>query len=59
MKTKPCRGFVRRFSATEHLPGVGIGLYLSRELARRMDGDLRCEASEAGGCFELELPQAG
>ena len=52
-------GRFERLSATEHLPGVGIGLYLSRELARRMDGDLRCESSEDGAAFQLELPQAG
>ena len=47
-----------RTSSTEHVPGVGIGLYLSRELARRMDGDLRCAASEHGAAFSLELPEA-
>jgi signal transduction histidine kinase len=48
-----------RLSATEHLPGVGIGLYLSRELARRMDGELTCAPSTDGATFQLELPQAG
>ena len=48
----------QRLTATEHLPGVGIGLYLSRELARRMDGDLRCAPSDDGARFQLELPQA-
>jgi signal transduction histidine kinase len=47
-----------RLSATDHLPGVGIGLYLSRELARRMDGELRCGPSDVGASFLLELQEA-
>ncbi len=45
-----------RLSATQDVPGVGIGLYLSRELARRMDGDLKCGESDRGASFLLELP---
>jgi signal transduction histidine kinase len=45
-------GVSRQFS------GIGIGLYLSRELARRMDGELRCGESERGASFLLELPLA-
>lgn len=45
-----------RLSPTAHLSGVGIGLYLSRELARRMDGELKCRDSERGASFLLELP---
>lgn len=38
-------------------PGVGLGLALSRRLARSMGGDLRLEAHPDGGaCFVLELP---
>jgi signal transduction histidine kinase len=37
--------------------GVGLGLPLSRRLARLLGGDLRAEArAGVGGCFILELP---
>lgn len=40
--------------------GVGLGLPLSRRLARLLGGDLRAEARpDAGGCFILELPGSG
>lgn len=45
-----------RLSGTSSVPGVGVGLYLSRELARRMDGDLSCRESPAGALFRLDLP---
>ncbi|MGE3074459.1 MAG: sensor histidine kinase [Dehalococcoidia bacterium] len=45
-----------RLATPGHASGVGIGLFLSRELARRMNGELRCGPSDGGGQFELELP---
>jgi len=40
--------------------GVGLGLPLSRRLARLLGGDLRAEARpQVGGCFILELPGSG
>jgi signal transduction histidine kinase len=40
-------------------PGVGLGLALSRRLARQMGGDLRLEPADGGGaCFVLTLPLA-
>jgi signal transduction histidine kinase len=40
--------------------GVGLGLPLSRRLARLLGGDLRAEArADVGGCFILELPGGG
>jgi len=40
-------------------PGVGLGLALSRRLARDMGGDLRLDASATeGACFVLALPGA-
>jgi signal transduction histidine kinase len=40
--------------------GVGLGLPLSRRLARLLGGDLRAEArAGVGGCFILELPGSG
>jgi len=49
-------------SATEaahSAPGVGLGLALSRRLARTLGGDLRCEIADGGGAqFALALPTA-
>ncbi|HMS60095.1 MAG TPA: CHASE domain-containing protein [Tepidiformaceae bacterium] len=39
-----------------HAGGIGIGLYLSRELARRMAGDVELVGSERGARFRLTLP---
>ncbi len=41
------------------LPGVGLGLYLARELLRRQGGELVCSApptDSTGARFELRLP---
>ncbi|MEO6042679.1 MAG: HAMP domain-containing sensor histidine kinase [Tepidiformaceae bacterium] len=53
--------FVRfnRLRATEHIGGIGIGLYLSRELARRMGGDIESLPNAGGGHFRLTLRSAG
>ena len=47
-------------SAGETTPGVGLGLALSRRLARRMGGDLRLDGTVGGrgACFALTLPVA-
>ena len=43
--------------AAQSAPGTGLGLALSRRLARAMGGDLRLDASHAhGACFLLTLP---
>jgi signal transduction histidine kinase len=43
--------------AANTAPGVGLGLALSRRLARRLGGDLRLESgSEGGASFVLALP---
>jgi signal transduction histidine kinase len=45
--------------AADSAPGVGLGLALSRRLARSMGGDLRCDPGAAGGArFVLSLPVA-
>jgi signal transduction histidine kinase len=46
-------------TAAETAPGVGLGLSLSRRLARQMGGDLRVDTGCRGGaCFELVIPRA-
>ncbi|MBI1375312.1 MAG: hypothetical protein GC159_21550 [Phycisphaera sp.] len=44
-------------AAANSAPGVGLGLALSRNLAKRLGGDLRLDESYAPGCrFVLTLP---
>jgi signal transduction histidine kinase len=45
-------------AVTEGATGTGIGLTISRALARAAGGDLVLVASERGACFELSLPIA-
>jgi signal transduction histidine kinase len=42
--------------AAQTAPGVGLGLALSRRLARQQSGDLRLLPSPRGACFALTLP---
>jgi signal transduction histidine kinase len=51
--------FVRGVGA-ERASGAGLGLYISRECARRMGGDLQLESTRVGegSCFRLSLPAA-
>jgi signal transduction histidine kinase len=47
-------------AGSENQPGVGLGLALSRALARDLGGELRLRpiAQGEGACFVLELPRA-
>ena len=60
--SKPSRRLFRSFSksareAAHSAPGIGLGLALSRRLARGMGGDLRLEKPAAeGAAFVLTLP---
>jgi signal transduction histidine kinase len=41
------------------VPGTGLGLYIARELLRRMDADIRVESRPGAGAeFSFELPAA-
>ncbi len=49
--------FERGASGASEKPGIGLGLALSRGLARDLGGDLTLKPCEgAGACFELTLP---
>lgn len=58
LKGKLFRPFSRSAEeAAGKQPGVGLGLALSRELARSMEGDLCLEESSVHGCrFALRIP---
>jgi signal transduction histidine kinase len=43
--------------AAETKPGVGLGLALSRRLAKAQGGDLLCDGSGRGASFVLRLPR--
>jgi signal transduction histidine kinase len=46
-------------SSSRHFRGIGLGLALSRKLARILGGDIRLESSPgAGSAFTLHLPLA-
>ena len=46
-------------SANSHIPGLGLGLYFTREVARRHGGDVALvDGDERGSVFELTLPLA-
>ena len=50
---------VDRHLTTESQQGVGLGLAISRDLARKMGGDLRAESTVGvGSVFTLTLPRA-
>jgi signal transduction histidine kinase len=51
--------FFRLPGHAEREGGVGLGLALVRQIARRHGGSVRCEAQAGGGsCFVLNLPAA-
>jgi signal transduction histidine kinase len=52
--------FERRQRGNDQPDGAGLGLYLSRLIARAHGGDLLLTSGEAQGCrFTLSLPRAG
>jgi signal transduction histidine kinase len=53
--------FRKEDPAFQQVPGTGLGLYISRQLAESHGGTLRLEASrpDRGSTFTLSLPLAG
>jgi signal transduction histidine kinase len=60
MRRRLFRSFSKSAKEAAHsAPGVGLGLALSRRLARDLGGELRySEQSAQGACFILRLPQS-
>ncbi len=57
MRKRIFKPFFRiRNDLTEGVSGTGIGLSISRDLARLHGGDLSLESSDQGACFRLCLP---
>jgi signal transduction histidine kinase len=50
--------FYRIAGASEAAGGVGLGLSLVRQIARRHGGDVQCMPNDAGGCLRVTLRQA-
>jgi signal transduction histidine kinase len=51
--------FYRLPGASEAAGGVGLGLSLVRQIARKHNGDVRCLPNEDGGCrFRVRMPAA-
>jgi signal transduction histidine kinase len=49
--------FHRLAGASERAGGVGLGLALVRQIARKHGGDVKCSPRDGGGsCFEVVLP---
>jgi signal transduction histidine kinase len=49
-----------RIESTQHVEGTGLGLWLSREIARMHDGDLTVESAVGhGSTFVFTVPLAG
>lgn len=53
------RIFERFYRGSERAPGMGLGLYLARELAQAMEGTITVESEPGrGATFTVELPLA-
>jgi two-component system, OmpR family, sensor histidine kinase RstB len=59
MRERIFESFFRLPGHAEQAGGVGLGLSLVKQIARRHEGDVRCEGRDGGGsCFVLSLPLA-
>ncbi len=59
MRERIFEAFFRLPGHAEQAGGVGLGLSLVQQIARRHGGSVRCEARDGGGsCFVLALPLA-
>jgi signal transduction histidine kinase len=57
MRERIFEPFFRLPGHAERAGGVGLGLSLTRQIARRHGGSVRCEARDGGGsCFVFSLP---
>lgn len=51
--------FTKFFRAREDIEGTGLGLWISKEIMRRLDGDLTVQSSEGkGSTFTAKIPLA-
>ena len=59
MRERIFEAFFRLPGHAEQAGGVGLGLSLVKQIAKRHGGQVRCEAREGGGSvFVLSLPAA-
>jgi signal transduction histidine kinase len=59
MRERIFERFVRADESSDSMSGTGLGLYISRQLAERHDGQVELkESSPTGSRFVLQLPLA-
>ncbi|MBF0471349.1 MAG: ABC transporter substrate-binding protein [Gammaproteobacteria bacterium] len=56
IELQPVSAVFRRGVRAKSSPGAGLGLYVAKQLAERLQGTIRAENRGEGACFTLTLP---